>query len=111
MANKKPRINPRRIKLNPVGVDKAQQIGQGTGFTIKGYASYAEMVATQICKVYGSVTVDDVRAVLLYYDIPLVGGRWHSFFKRKNFKWDNVGVMPSRRQVAKGRTVIVWVRT
>lgn len=97
----------KKIKLEQVGVSMVTNLDTTTE-ELKVYSSYCEMVANKVYQKYGSVTADDLRAILNRYNIPLVGCRWCRFFSSS--RWLSIGHTTSARSVAKGRVIRVWVR-
>jgi len=97
----------KKVKLEQVGVLMAVNVDTTTE-GLKTYSSYCEMVANKIYRKYGSVTVDDMRAVLTDRSIPLRGYRWCRFFA--SGRWSCIGQTASNRLVSKGRVISVWVR-
>jgi hypothetical protein len=97
------------IHLKDAGLQKMRLTGKKGGFSLKAYASYSEMVATEIYKKAGCVTVDDIRAHYEHYKIPIINNKWFSFFGNYNL-WQSIGTKRSSRQVARGRQVQVWIK-
>ena len=101
---------PKRLHLSTKGLEKVMKYKdtKSTGFR-RMYSGYAEMIAKALVGKYGKVTVDDIREILTYHDIELVGNLWNSFFKKANTNWVEIGKVKSKREVAKGRAITVWI--
>ena len=103
------KIKPERhVTLNPEGLAKIKRAGKKGGFSLKAYTYYSEMVAVMIYRQYGSVTVDDIRAIYEYYDIPIIGFKWFVFFGNSK-KWVEIGTIKSMRPISRKRSIKVWV--
>ena len=108
--NQQSGVKPKKLKLSTKGLQRVRNYrNTGSNGFKRMYSGYAEMVAKALVEEYGKVTVDDIREVFNYYHIDLVGNLWNSFFKKANTNWVEIGKVKSKRTVAKGRAITVWV--
>lgn len=110
MAKQIDGVKPKKLHLSTKGLEKLMGYKDTKTPSFKRmYTGYAEMVAKALVGEYGKVTVDDIREVYEYYNIELIGNLWNSFFKKANTNWVDIGKVNSKRPVAKGRAITVWI--